>query len=137
MKTTFDIENIIIHILSQSSVKKEISGGMYHQGDRPDNSTKEDIVVNTIAMSQDNLPQIATTNVNIYVQDVLRRIDGVEQTKPNNKRIGELTALVLGVIREARVDGMMIRIDNQTVLQEKSVNQHFCNIRLSWNIQIN
>lgn len=134
MNTSFDIDSIVRKLLVQAGIEAKISGRICYKNDRPDNSDKEDITINTIAMTQDYLPQIATSNVNIYVQDMTVKIDGKEQKKPNYKRLAELSKLVLGVLRGASIEGMKLIPENQTVLAEP-IGQHFCNIRISWNIQ--
>ena len=135
MNTSFDIDGIVRKLLVQAGIETKISGRICYQNDRPDNSDKEDIAINTIAMTQDYLPQIATSNVNVYVPDMTVRIDGKEQKKPNHKRLAELSRLVLGVLRSANIEGMKLIPENQSVLAETNVSQHFCNIRISWNIQ--
>lgn len=135
MKTSFDIDKIVYGLLNGSEVKNAITGGIYYQNDRPDDSADEDVVINTIAMTQDFLPQIATSNVNIYVADKPRRIKGIEQLKPNHGRLSELTKMVLDVLRRSRIDGLKLIPENQSILQEANIKQHFCNIRISWNIQ--
>lgn len=135
MKTSFDIDNIVYRLLVESEIKQKINGGIYYQNDRPDDSKNEDIVINTIAMTQDFLPQVATSNVNIYVPDVLRRVNGVDQLKPNHKRLSELTNIVLSILRESNIDGLKLIPENQLVLAEPNVKQHLCNIRVTWNIQ--
>lgn len=135
MKTSFDIDKIVFDLLSNSVVKDAISGGIYFRNDRPDNSNKEDIVINTITMTQDFLPQMVTSNVNIYVADQLRRIEKTEQWKPNHKRLSELTKMVVEVLRGSRIEGLKLIPESQSVLQEASIKQHFSNIRISWNIQ--
>lgn len=136
MKTSFDIDKIVFELLSGSrELKSAIKGGIYYQNDRPDGSTDEDVVINTITMTQDFLPQIATSNVNIYVADKKRRIKGTEQLKPNHEKLSELTKIVLEVLRSSRIDGLKLIPESQSILQEASVQQHFCNIRIAWNIQ--
>ena len=62
MKTSFDIDKIVYKLLSGSSeLKSTITGGVYYSNDRPDGSVKEDVVINTITMTQDYLPQLATS----------------------------------------------------------------------------
>lgn len=136
MKTSFDIDKIVYKLLSGSSeLKSTITGGVYYSNDRPDGSVNEDVVINTITMTQDYLPQLATSNVNIYVADIQRRIDGVEQAKPNHERLAKLTKIVLDVLRSAQIDGLKIIPESQSVLNDATVKQHFCNIRIAWNIQ--
>ncbi len=136
MKTSFDIDRIVFDLLSKSQeLKSTMKGGIYYQDDRPDDSADEDVVINTITLTQDYLPQLATSNVNIYVADQTRRIKGVEQVKPNHARLAKLTKIVLEVLRSAQVEGLKIIPESQTVLQEQGARQHFCNIRIAWNIQ--
>lgn len=134
MKTSFELDRIIRDLLVRSQVA--INGGIYYQNDRPDGSMKEDIVVNTIATTQESLPQLATSNINIYVADIRLKIDGVEQLKPNRVRLEELTKSVLETLRRARVEGLLLSAEGQAILQESSVGQHYSNIRITWNIQI-
>ena len=69
MKTTFDTDSILYNILLNSPLKNAISGGFYLGEDRPDDSEEEDVVINSIVLSQDYHPQIGTSNVNIYAPD--------------------------------------------------------------------
>lgn len=136
MKTSFDIDSILFRLLNQSDVKTAITGGIYNQDDRPDDSTSEDVLINTITLTQDYLPQIATSNVNLYVPDMNVRIKGKEQMKSDRNRLKVLTDKVLTVIRGANITGLKIIPESQTTLAEPSIKQHYVNIRISWNIQI-
>ena len=68
MKTTFETDTLLFSLLRESPVSAAINGGIYVGDDRPDDSVKEDIVVNSIDLTQDYLPQIGTSNVNIFVR---------------------------------------------------------------------
>lgn len=135
MKTTFDTDAILFDLLSKSPVKNAISGGIYVDDDRPDNSTDEDIVVNSIALTQDYLPQIGTSNVNIYVADSNKKIKGKQQLKANRTRLKALSEKTMEVLRGAKITGLKLIPTNQVTLAEPSVNQHYVNIRIEWNIQ--
>jgi len=134
MKQTFDTDAILYGILMTSPVKNAISGNIYVGNDRPDDSQDEDIVVNSIDLTQDHLPQIGTSNVNIYVPDMIVNIGNKQQTKSNRARLKILSEMAIKSLREAIVEGLVFTIDSQTILTETSVKQHFTNIRLSWNI---
>lgn len=83
MKTSFDIDRIVFDLLSKSQeLKNTLKGGIYYQDDRPDDSADEDVVINTITLTQDYLPQLATSNVNIYVADQTRRIKVWSRSSP-------------------------------------------------------
>ena len=137
MKTTFDTDAILFSLLQDSPVKEVINGGVYVGDDRPDDSDKEDIVVNSIDLTQDYLPQIGTSNVNIFVPDKNVKIGGKQQLQANRTRLKELSAMAIETLRNANITGLKIILGNQTVLEEPSVKQHFVNIRINWNIQTN
>jgi hypothetical protein len=135
MKQTFDTNEILFGILKGSSaIASAISGGVYVDP-RPLNSEKEDIVINTIALSQDSEPQIGTSNVNIHVPDKTVSIGGVQQKVTDNARLKVISGLVLDAIRSASVQGLKMLIETQSnPIPEAEINQHYINIRVSWNI---
>ena len=133
MKTSFDTDDIMYQILSSNTeLKNMVTGGIY-KGERPDSSEKEDIVINTITVTQE-LPQQGASNVNIYVPDMSIKIAGKLQRKANTERLRELTNKVLNVLADASVEGLMFWVTNQSVLKEPDVLQHFSNLRIEWNI---
>lgn len=133
MKTAFDTDGILIELLNG---KTSIKGGCYVGDDRPENSTDEDIVVNTIDLSQDTLPQIGTSNINIYTPDTSKKIKGKMQVSANRTRLKALAEEALELVRNANIDGLMIIPGNMLIMYEPNTHQHFINIRIDWNIQI-
>lgn len=136
MKQTFDLDAIIYGLLNVPSITGFISGEVYVGDDRPDDSMCEDIVVNSIDLAQDYLPQLGTSNVNVYVPDKPRLIKGKQQFKACRQRMKSITQKVITELRKAVVPGLKFTIDSQTVLNESEIKQHYVNIRISWNIQI-
>jgi hypothetical protein len=135
MIQTFDTDNYLYGILNSSTeLKGALTGGIYKDDERPEGSEKEDIVVNTITTTQDYTPQKAVSNVNIYVPDISVKIGGQNQKKANRKRLKELSEMVVGIIRGARISGLSLWITNQTTVKEQGVDQHFVNLRVEWNI---
>jgi len=135
MKQTFDTDSILYGLLFNSPVKNAISGGIYVGDDRPSDSTNEDIVVNSISLTQDFLPQIGTSNVNIFVSDKDVKIGGKQQVKANRVRLKALSDKVMEALRGANITGLKLILESQATLEEPSVKQHYVNIRISWNIQ--
>ena len=134
MKTTFDTDAILFALLNG---KMSNNGGCYAGDDsRPENSTAEDVVVNTIDLSQDTLPQIGTSNINIYVSDTSKKINGKMQVSANRQRLKALTDEVLAIVRNANVAGLMIVPGTMSIMSEPNTKQHFANIRIDWNIQV-
>lgn len=134
MKTTFDTDSILYKILKNApEVVSAINGGIY-KGDRPDDSEKEDITINTIDLTVEDLPQIGTSNVNIHVPDMTVNIGGTMQRKANDERLKQITTLVLDALRSANIPDLELIVTNQVKIREQSINQHFTNIRINWNI---
>lgn len=133
MKTSLDTDDILYQILSSNTeLKNMVTGGIY-KGERPDSSEKEDIVINTITVTQE-LPQQGASNVNIYVPDMSIKFAGKPQRKANTERLRAITNGVLNVLADASVEGLMFWVTNQSVLKEAGVFQHFSNLRIEWNI---
>lgn len=133
MKTAFDTDGILFELLNG---KTSINGGCYVGDDRPENSTDEDIVVNTIDLSQDTLPQIGTSNINIYTPDTSKKIKGKMQVSANRTRLKALAEEALELVRNANIDGLKVIPGNMSIMYEPNTKQHFINIRIDWNIQI-
>ena len=135
MKTSFDTDAILFDLLSKSPLNNAIGGGIYVGDTRPEDSTDEDVVVNTITLTQDYLPQIATSNVNIYVSDTNKTIKGKKQLQANRTRLKALSEKAMDVLRNARITGLKLIPASHVVLAESSIKQHYVNIRIDWNIQ--
>ena len=117
-----------------AELKAALSGGIYVQGERPDNSGKEDVVINNLFLNHE-VPQTGTSNVNIHVPDKKERIGRTEQFKAHRERIRELTAIVLSVLKSANITGLTIRVSTETIIKEPGINEHYNNLRVEWNIQ--
>lgn len=136
MKTSFELESILYGILNVRTIKNAISGGIYLGDTRPEDSGDEDITINTITVSSDVCPQTATSNVNIHVPDVDANLGGKVQKVANRIRLKALTNLVFTELRNADLTGIKIVPMLMSTMAETSINQHYINIRIDWNIQI-
>lgn len=132
LKSPFDTDGILFGLLNG---KTSIKGGVYVGDDRPEDSTEEDIVVNTIDLEADALPQIGTSNINIYVSDTSKRVKGKMQISENRQRLDAIHQEVMKIVRNAVLPGMKIIPKGATIMNEPNTKQHFVNIRIDWNIQ--
>ena len=86
---SIETDDILFEILNASAeLKAALSGGIFVQGERPDNSGKEDVVINNLFLNHE-VPQTGTSNVNIHVPDKKERIGRTEQFKAHRERIRE------------------------------------------------
>lgn len=133
MKDNFDIEDAMFSLLhGTSALTQALSGGIYHDGNRPADSNLEDIVINTIYMTEESSPQLATTNVNIYAPDKLRRISGKQVLVEDRPRLKALSKLVKTAVRAACLTGISLSIETTSILNFPDIKQHCVNIRVSW-----
>lgn len=134
MRQTFDTDATLFQVLkATNALVSEISGGIYVD-QRPDDSVKEDIVINTITLSQEYFPQIGTSNINVHVSDKVVTVGGKQQKVADRERLKLISGLVLNAIRSTVIRGLTMTIENQVVIQEAEIAQHYVNIRINWNI---
>lgn len=137
MKTCSSIDtDDILYKLIQAAVASgevKISGGVFVQGERPDNSEAEDIVINTITITHEK-PQTGTSNVNIYASDKKVKIRGKEQRKADRERLRTIGDALADYLDAQNVADLEYWIESDTTIKEIEVKQHYRNLRISWNI---
>lgn len=133
--SSIDTDDILFKIVSEAvtSGKVVINGGVFTQGERPDDSEDEDIVINTITVTHDK-PQTGTSNVNIYAKDLKLRIKGKEQRKADRERLRTIGNALVAYLDAQNIADLEYWIESDIVIKELEVNQHYRNIRISWNI---
>lgn len=133
--SSIDTDDILFKIVSEAvtSGKIVINGGVFTQGERPDDSEAEDIVINTITVTHDK-PQTGTSNVNIYAKDLKLRIKGKEQRKADRERLRTIGDALVAYLDAQNIADLEYWIESDIVIKELEVNQHYRNIRISWNI---
>ena len=133
--SSIDTDDILFKIVSEAvtSGKVVINGGVFTQGERPDDSEAEDIVINTITVTHDK-PQTGTSNVNIYAKDLKLRIKGKEQRKADRERLRTIGNARVAYLDAQNIADLEYWIESDIVIKELEVNQHYRNIRISWNI---
>lgn len=133
--SSIDTDDILFKIVSEAvtSGKVVINGGVFTQDERPDDSEAEDIVINTITVTHDK-PQTGTSNVNIYAKDLKLRIKGKEQRKADRERLRTIGNALVAYLDAQNIADLEYWIESDIVIKELEVNQHYRNIRISWNI---
>lgn len=137
MKTvsSIDTDDILYRLITQAVNEGviTISGKVCPQGERPDDSDKEDIVINTITVTHDK-PQTGTSNVNIYAADKRIRIGGKEQYKCDRERLRIIGDKLTEFLDAQNVADLEFWIEYDVIIKEQEARQHYRNLRISWNI---
>lgn len=110
------------------------SGGIYFDDERPIESTKEDIVINTPSLSgAPGHPQNGYSNINIYVPTKKIKTSDGYRTVRNRARERELVNKVCTVIEAMNVKGVNY-VDSENKEQSADGRESFSNVRVFWKI---
>lgn len=130
MVTPYDIETMLYKSFRSAAQGDapliSISGDVYN-GDRPLNSSKEDITIKTLSLSGDGFPQEAIVNVNIYVQDIAENECGYVR---DGARLSSISTSVVSVVESLSYENTSVIVDNVSEITEEVIKQHYINVRL-------
>lgn len=133
--SSIDTDDILYKLVQEAVAtgKIKISGGVFVQGERPDDSEAEDIVINTITVTHEK-PQTGTSNVNIFASDKKVKIRGREQRKANRERLRAIGDALVEFLDAQNLADLEYWIESDITIKEIEVKQHYRNLRISWNI---
>ncbi len=133
MITTLDIIQIIYDKLIASELVGTTNGisGEVYKLVRCMDTSKEDVVINCLPVTNDVL-QLATVNVNIYVPDLYATAGGIQQYLPDTSRMDALAALAVAALIDVNTPGYFYDIASQVVYPEGAIHQHFINLRIEF-----
>jgi len=126
MYDIFDANELLFKALNIDEVKSAIKGKLYNDS-RPINSLNEDIVVNTITITTVFKPQLATSNINIYVPNL-------ELGIKNSRRLKEISRVVRKVFENHQFISKSVYISDLGIIQEQNGKEHYVNLRIQWRI---
>ena len=126
MATTISaIRTIHKHLLDKGAkAKTSITGNIYWLN-RPKNSTKEDIVVGSLAMNNEQL-QEGVFNVNIHVPNLVLTGD---DTQPNFNRFDQIANILVPMLSDVWGTDWNFSVDDPASVVPDG-NNWFCNIRI-------
>jgi hypothetical protein len=130
MTTSFDIEEAIWKKLDGSSLKTEITGKI-RKRERPSDSDKEDIVVNSLGATSSQLDQ-SIANVNIFVPDMTINENGVQEKVPDTARMKVLTDIAIALFKDVTDGDYHYNYQQQSVIEDPDSGDHFVNIRINF-----
>lgn len=132
MKTPQDGLDEVLSYLQVPQLTDVLTGSVFENNERG-NSKQEDVCLNALSMSDADRQQ-GVINVNVFVPDTKREINGEIVPVAHKERlkiIVNIIKVLLGEKRGKYFDGGNFWISNISgALQEKEIKQHKVNIRV-------
>lgn len=135
MKTVNQGKQWISDLLIEGSITNVISGVVYRDK-RPIGSTKEDIVINSIAMDNSFL-QDGVFNVNCYVPMLLKKINNIDQYLPNTVREDAISKAVYPILEKVFTSQYNLSIVNHNSFTEETEKVTYINFRINLKVYNN
>ena len=107
-----------------------MNGGLY-KGERPQNSSLEDIVISSM-LTGDGTLQEGVANVNIYVPKMDINIAGQVQKMRNSSRIGEVLGLAISALKEHYGNYFSLWTSKIQEFDEPQINQTRLSLRIEF-----
>lgn len=127
VKSDIDIKDDVYSILIKSNLKNIITGSIYKDSKRPTVSKDEDIVISVISSLNGEFQDVVV-NVNLYVADVMRGSDSIE----NAKRLRVLCRECLDLLTVVSGDDYRIELIEQRIYDVPATREHCINNKLSF-----
>lgn len=119
-----DIKDAVYRLIAGSCLPRMISGSVYKDA-RPANSSLEDIAIAVIAGDAAQTQEFIL-NVNLFVPDVNRGDEHIEDTK----RLRVLANECIALMESNVIGGMRFSLDSQRIMAVPDIDFHFINNRL-------
>lgn len=129
MKTVNQGKQWISDLLIEGNILNVISGIVYRDK-RPIGSTKEDIVINSLAMDNSFL-QDGVFNVNCYVPMLLKKINNIDQYLPNTVREDAISKAVYPLLEKVFRPSFNLSVVYHTSFTEDAEKATYINFRIN------
>lgn len=126
--TDIEIKDLMYKLIKASDIPGRVSGKVY-KVPRPVNSQLEDVVISIVARSASEI-QSFSVNVNLYVPDIKREDDYIE----NTIRLRELSRLCSDFFETIVKDNYILNLDEQECMKVNDVNFHCISNKLKLRI---
>lgn len=129
MKSEKNIERDLFAFVKESELAAAVNGDVYRLGTRPDNSTKEDIVVKFIS-GTDGQIQRGIIVLDVYVPDI--KITSGKLVE-NMQRIEVLENLIYSFLQDCNTTEYLYSLDaTPKSLEAEEIGQHFIYARIAY-----
>jgi hypothetical protein len=123
--------DILFEALKEILLDVAKPNGGVHKQKRPINSTKEDIVINSLPIDRNTGFQNGVLNVNIHVPNLSVTTGGVlDNTVPNLTRIKDLTKKVEAIIADVYADDWSYEVQQDNFFEEEKSSYN--NVRVQF-----
>lgn len=126
--TDIEIKDLMYKLIKASDIPGRVSGKVY-KVPRPVNSQLEDVVISVVARSASEI-QSFSVNVNLYVPDIKREDDYIE----NTVRLRELSRFCSDFFETIVKDNYILNLDEQECMKVNDVNFHCISNKLKLRI---
>lgn len=121
-RTTLDGKQWILDILLENGIDKFIGGKIY-KDERPTDSIAEDIVINSLTMTNGYM-QNGVFNVNCYVPRLSITHNGITQKKKNYARLSEIADKVYQALNDIWKEDFNLNVVNHQDFEEGDLNYY-------------
>lgn len=101
------------------------------KGNRPLNSRKEDVVINSLPLTMDQL-QKCIVNVNVFVPDITVSTGEGETREPDFARLAQLEPIALQAVKEYQSLTHSFYVQQCHVIKDHESESHYLNIRVEF-----
>ena len=123
--TDIDIKDEIYQWISSSSLMSSLSGAIYKDA-RPLNSTKEDVIIAVIARDAGYQIQEAIVNVNVYIPDIRRGQEAIEDMI----KLRSICTACASLFDYKHEGDAIYALDSQEVMKANGIDWHVINNRI-------
>lgn len=128
-RTVLDGKQWILKILLSKEIDKIITGKIYKDR-RPVNSIQEDIVINSLTMTNDYL-QNGVFNVNCHIPMKIINVGGITQCVQDEARMKTISTALYEALNEVWQDNFNLYVVNHQVIEDGG--DMYYNFRVSIN----
>jgi hypothetical protein len=128
-KTVGQGKQWIMDLLNQGNIRSVISGFVYKDR-RPAGSVKEDIVINSLPMTNDFL-QDGVFNVNCYIPMLSVKENGITQNVPNAPREEAVTQAVYPLLENIFRPQFNLTVVNHSTFEVVEEKATYVNFRIN------
>lgn len=123
--TDIDIKDWVYNHIKSSSLVSILSGAVY-KDQRPLNSTKEDIIISVLSRDAGAQVQSAIVNVNIYIPDISRDREYIE----NTARLRTVSTSAASLLEYWQDGTVKCQLQSQEIFKVNGIAYHAINNRL-------